>query len=108
MKAGGDLSKSKVVGAIASEEILSPLRGRGSAFIDMDPKDGFSIRNFQIQTVKMALVSDVIVYRDKDTGMSAATNLAKRIAEAQETWKESNESVIQGPLSFNTFVVSSE
>lgn len=108
LKAGGDLGKSRIKGAISPEEILSPLKGRGSAFLDVDPKDGFSIRNFQIQTAKMALVSDVIIYRDRDTKMSAATNIAKRIAEAQEAWRESNDSIAQCAPSFNTFVVSSE
>ena len=108
VKAGGDLSKSRIKGAISPEEILSPLKGRGSVFLDADPKDGFSIRNFQIQTAKMALVSDVVIYRDKDTKVSTATNIAKRIAEAQDTWRESNDLIAQCGSSFNTFVVSSE
>jgi dual specificity MAP kinase phosphatase len=65
VKAGGDLSKARLKGAITPEEILAPesLAGQTSdgRFIDADPRDGFSVRNFQIQVPKMASVSDIIV-----------------------------------------------
>ena len=114
VKAGGDLSHSKLKGAVAPEEILMPLQaGRdrrqpdATEFMEADPKDGFGVRNFHIQACKMASVSDIVVYRDEKTSKEDAERLAKRISRAQSAWQTKGEgsSFINGRL-FNTFLVS--
>ena len=113
MKAGGDLSHSKLKGAVAPEEILAPLQaGRDKKneeladFLDADPRDGFSVRNFQIQAAKMASISDVIVYQDSRTPREEAERLAKRIARAQTGWQRKTDGLFPGPRQYNTFVLS--
>jgi dual specificity MAP kinase phosphatase len=112
VKAGGDLSHSKVKGAIAPEEILRPLQAARDKrcdeweFLDIDPRDGFSVRNFQIQACKMATVSDIVVYRDQETSYDEAIDLARRIARAQGAWQKRMEGSGAGSRLFNTFVVT--
>ncbi|KAI7223163.1 tyrosine protein phosphatase 1 [Hortaea werneckii] len=118
VKAGGDLSHSRLKGAIAPDEILYPLKpGRdrkgsdeGAAdFLDVDPKEGFSVRNFHIQTCKMATVSDLVVYRDYQTPQAEAERLARRLARAQAAWQRKTDgSAFCGGRMFNTFIVSDE
>lgn len=106
VKAGGDLSKSRLKGAIAPREILYPVGAKESSFLEVDPKDGFSVRNFHIQTAKMATVSDIVVYRDENAKESDLHILAKRIARAQRSLREKMEpAALETPV-FNTFVVS--
>lgn len=113
VKAGGDLSHSKIKGAIAPEEILKPLQavknrsGDEHAFLDVDPRDGFSVRNFQIQACKMATVSDIVVYGDDRTSRQEVEELARRISRAQCAWQKRAEGLLHsaGRL-FNTFVLS--
>lgn len=113
VKAGGDLSHSTLKGAIAPEEILGPLQAARdkktedvSEFLEADPRDGFGVRNFQIQACKMATVSDIVVYRDARTPKDEAERLAKRLARAQAAWqKKTGGSHLSGRL-FNTFIVS--
>ncbi|KAF2199131.1 dual specificity protein phosphatase-like protein PPS1 [Delitschia confertaspora ATCC 74209] len=102
VKTGGDLSTSKLKGAIAPEEILANLDGKPGSFIECDPKDGFSVRNFQIQACKMATVSDIIVYGDEDTCPTETIALAQRISAAQRAYEEKNG--LQKGL-FNTFML---
>lgn len=111
VKAGGDLSHSKLKGAVAPEEILTCPPGRmdgndGGDFIDIDPKEGFSVRNFQIQACKMATVSDIVVYGDNQTPRSQVIKLAKGIAKAQAAWLRKFEGPSHEGRTFNTFVVS--
>jgi len=115
VKAGGDLTHSKLKGAIAPEEVLMPLqpaRDRRNEemaeFLEADPRDGFSVRNFQIQACKMATVSDLVVYRDDRTPREEAERLAKRLARAQTAWqkKMDGSSIFGGGRQFNTFIVS--
>ncbi|RMY01834.1 hypothetical protein D0866_15729, partial [Hortaea werneckii] len=116
VKAGGDLSHSRLKGAIAPDEILCPLkpgRDRKSSdeadFLEVDPKDGFSVRNFHIQTCKMATVSDLVVYRDYQTPQAEAERLARRLARAQAAWQRRTDgSAFCGGRTFNTFIVSDE
>lgn len=109
VKAGSDLSKARLKGAIMPEELLTPesLAGQTSdaRFIDSDPRDGFSVRNFQIQVPKMATVSDIIVYGDDDSNPDDVTALAKRISYAQQAWKEKMQLTGWETGTFNTFVV---
>lgn len=111
VKAGGDLSHSKLKGAVAPEEILRCHVEDMDAgdFLEIDPKDGFSVRNFQIQACKMATVSDIVVYGDNNTPKAEVENLARRISRAQALWQRKIEGVPQqGERSFNTFVVLGE
>lgn len=105
VKTGGDLSTSKLKGAIAPEELLQckGISDDAGAFIECDPKDGFSVRNFQIQACKMAMVSDIVVYGDEKTHPYDTIALAKRISRAQRAHEAKNG--IQRGL-FNTFMLA--
>ncbi|KAH9833617.1 Dual specificity protein phosphatase PPS1 [Teratosphaeria destructans] len=115
VKAGGDLSHSKLKGAIAPEEVLAmspgPMEKKSqdvAEFLEADPRDGFSVRNFQIQAAKMATVSDIVVYRDGRTSKQEALRLARQISRAQSAWQRKMDGVFVGSRLFNTFVVSDE
>lgn len=100
VKTGGNLTCSKLKGAIAPEELLAP----GDVnFIECDPRDGFSVRNFQIQACKMAMVSDIIVYGDTRTSPSETIALAKRLSKAQRQYETKNGFA---RCTFNTFMLS--
>lgn len=104
VKTGGDLSSSKLKGAIAPEELLPPSSDEHD-FLECDPKDGFSVRNFQIQACKLAMVSDIIVYGDEKTSPSETIALAKRISKAQRQYELSHGFP---RCLFNTFMLSGE
>ncbi|KXT00512.1 hypothetical protein AC578_4071 [Pseudocercospora eumusae] len=114
VKAGGDLSHCRIKGAIAPEELLKPLQPAKTKqieepeFLDADPRDGFSVRNFQIQAAKMATVSDIIVYGDEKTPREEVARLAKRISRAQSVWQKKTEGSHNTTRLFNTFVLSSD
>lgn len=103
VKARGDLSSSRLKGAIAPDEILET-RGE-SSFIECDPKEGFSVRNFQIQACKMATVSDIVVYGDDNTPRHETIALAGEISKAQRK-NEIKNGLPRGQ--FNTFVLFGE
>ncbi|KAL8651984.1 MAG: hypothetical protein Q9210_002958 [Variospora velana] len=90
VKAGGNMTRSKIRGALAPEEILSSEPGRDDTFLEADPREGFSVRNFQIQAAKVATVSDIVVYRDDDVSEKELHKLAKRLSRAQNTWRVKN------------------
>lgn len=102
VKADGDLTVSRIKGAIAPHEFMQS--GTTAEFLEVDPKEGFSVRNFQIQAAKTAMTSDIIVYGDDDV---AVRKLGWDIAAAQRRWREKHE--VQGhPLpSYNTFICAS-
>jgi dual specificity MAP kinase phosphatase len=108
IKAGGDLTKARIKGAVAPDEVLTPeslnLDTHVGYFQDADPKDGFSVRNFQIQTAKLATVSDIIVYGDDDTPADHILLLANKISSAQRAWKKKVENLGWETGVFNTFV----
>ena len=107
VKAGGDLSHSKLKGAIAPDELLLATKTgeQISTFLDVDPRDGFSIRNFQIQAVKMATMSDIVVYADDRTPKEVLDKLASIISRAQKVWREKDrENDVEVPR-FHTYVV---
>jgi dual specificity MAP kinase phosphatase len=108
VKAGGDLSTSKLKGAIAPEELMLSETDPNStaSFLEIDPKDGFSVRNFQIQACKMATVSDIVVYGDDSTPRDDVLKLAKSISQAQKLWKEKMASTGCETNNVHTFVVS--
>lgn len=96
---------SKLKGAVAPDELLDTTSENNSTFIECDPKDGFSVRNFQIQACKLAMVSDIIVYGDHKTNPNDTIALAKRISEAQRQYEDRNGFP---PGLFNTFMLSGE
>lgn len=100
VKTGSDLSSSKLKGAIAPGELL---QCDSSSFIECDPRDGFSVRNFQIQACKMAMVSDIVIYGDEKTHPYDTIALAKKISRAQRAYEVKNG--IQRGL-FNTFMLA--
>lgn len=107
VKAGGDLTRSRFKGAVSENEVLDAYRDQDAKFLDVDPKDGFSVRNFQIQTTKMALVSDIVVYGDETAKDEDVRNLAERLAMAQQNWRVKNSDGNEDSPVFNTFVLSS-
>lgn len=107
VKAGGDLTKSRLKGAIASTELLSSAGVREPVFYDVDPKDGFSVRNFHIQVAKMAMVSDIVIYGDESTSKEGVHSLAKRISRAQIAYHEKCDTSGLDSADYSTFVVSS-
>lgn len=104
VKVGGDLGTARLKGAIAPDEILS-LTGCG--FVEPDPPEGFSVRNFQIQAQKLASLSDIIVYGEDGVHRAVVMELAHRIAMAQKDWRKRFDNGFESPI-FNTFVLSSK
>lgn len=106
LKAGGDLSRARLRGAIAPDEVLSLCDDNGAGFLECDPREGFSVRNFHIQTAKMAQTSDIVVYGDDKTDMRIIKSVAERTASVQRKWKKTLENAGQCPETFNTFVLT--
>jgi dual specificity MAP kinase phosphatase len=103
VKVGGDLAVSRLKGAVAPTEVLAP---SGLEFLFPDPPEGFSVRNFQIQTAKLAALSDIIVYGDDEANQNDVLDIAARIATAQHDWKMKNDPKRLVP-EFNTFILTS-
>ncbi|KAK5635019.1 hypothetical protein RRF57_010731 [Xylaria bambusicola] len=105
VKADGNLCESRLKGAISPQEFLRA--GVEGDFIEMDPKEGFSVRNFHIQAAKTAVTSDIIVYGDD---AQAVRMMGWKIASAQAKWREKHHRVqgakIQGAKlpEYNTFI----
>ncbi|KAH6851214.1 hypothetical protein B0I37DRAFT_353575 [Chaetomium sp. MPI-CAGE-AT-0009] len=100
VKADGDLNVSRLKGAISPDEFLqlgSPI----SEFVDADPKEGFSVRNFQIQAAKSAMTSDIIVYGSDDV---AVRKLGWDIAAAQQRWRDRHDAMRHHLPRYNTFI----
>ena len=108
VKVGGDLSCSKIKGALSPQEIISD--GDNSevspAFLDIDPREGFSIRNFQIQACKLATVSDVVVYGQDGVPREEVIHVAKQIAQAQQIQKQKAEGLSRNAQTYNTLVLT--
>ncbi|PHH55568.1 Dual specificity protein phosphatase PPS1 [Ceratocystis fimbriata CBS 114723] len=113
VKANGNLNKARLKGALAPGDIITLAPGKyqnewpptadvETEFIDIDPKTGFSVRNFHIQSIKAATVSDIIVYGDN---RQEVFNAARDIACAQSNWrtKQSANGRVHVPV-MNTFV----
>ncbi|TVY86800.1 Dual specificity protein phosphatase, partial [Lachnellula willkommii] len=103
VKAGGDLNYARLKGAIAPDELLLQAPAKAE-FLEVDPKVGFSVRNFQIQTAKSAMVSDIIVYGEDGV---EAQRLAKEVAAAQQAWRDAHEEKGQELPQYNTFLCTS-
>ena len=106
IKAGGDLSRARIKGSIAPDEVLSLCDDSSKGFLDCDPREGFSVRNFHIQAAKMAQVSDVIIYGDDKTDHRIIKSVAERTATVQRRWRKDLESTGQLPETYNTFVLT--
>ncbi|KAK4154465.1 hypothetical protein C8A00DRAFT_32746 [Chaetomidium leptoderma] len=100
VKADGDLNVSRLKGAIAAREFLQ-LGGTVAEFLDADPKEGFSVRNFQIQAAKSAMTSDIIVYGDDDVDVR---KLGWDIAAAQQRWRDRHEAQHHHLPLYSTFI----
>lgn len=102
VKMGGDLSKARIKGAVSPSEVIAP----SSRFLMADPPEGFSVRNFHIQTAKLAAMSDIVVYAEDGASKSALLALAEDFAMAQQAWRMKNDPMQERPT-YNTFVVTS-
>lgn len=102
VKADGDLTVSRLKGAIAPQEFLQ--FGQPIDFIEADPKEGFSVRNFQIQAAKTAMTSDIIVYGDNDV---VVRQLGWDIAAAQQRWRDKHETQGHPLPTYSTFICGS-
>lgn len=99
VKADGDISVSRLKGAISSHEFIQA--GSIPEFVDIDPREGFSVRNFHIQAAKHAMTSDIVVYGED---IAFATKLGWDIAEAQRRWRESHDSKEEPVPEYSTFI----
>lgn len=108
VKAGGDLTRSRLKGAISAEECLNLQHKSIPAFLEIDPKDGFSVRNFQIQAAKIAMVSDIVIYRSDDVTDDQLFYLAQTVSRAQRSHEERRALSDEASSEFHTFVVTSE
>lgn len=105
IKADGILTRAKIKGSLAPEEVLCSHDGQG--FLDCDPPEGFSVRNFHIQAAKIAQTSDIVVYGDDRTDHKILRSVAERAAAAQKKWRRDVESTGQSPETYHTFVLTS-
>ncbi|KAJ4306715.1 tyrosine/serine/threonine protein phosphatase pps1 [Collariella sp. IMI 366227] len=100
VKADQDLNLSRLKGAITADEFLQ-LGTVIPEFLDIDPPEGFSVRNFQIQAAKSAMTSDIIVYGDDD---AAVRKLGWDIATAQQRWRDKHRTLRHSLPKYNTFI----
>jgi dual specificity MAP kinase phosphatase len=63
------------------------------------------VRNFQIQTAKLAPLSDIVVYGEDGVTADQILDVASRITAAQHHWRVKHD-LEQVMPSYNTFVVS--
>ncbi len=106
VKAGGDLSRSRLKGSVAPDEILSLCDNNDKGFVECDPREGFSVRNFHIQAAKIARVSDIIVYGDQTTDQRIIKSVAERASTVQRRWRKELEASGQCLEHFSTFVLT--
>jgi dual specificity MAP kinase phosphatase len=102
VKLGGDLSRSRIKGAVSPNEVIAP----SSRFLMADPQEGFSVRNFHIQTAKLAAMSDIVLYAEDDCSQAALVALADQFATAQHAWRLKMDPLQERPT-YNTFIVAS-
>ena len=94
-------------GAVSPEEVLDSNDGEDAKFLEVDPKEGFCVRNFQIQVAKIATISDIIVYRDENVSVEDLYDLAKRFSVAQSALRTENGFADEEDgIPYNTFVLS--
>ncbi|KAG6005917.1 hypothetical protein E4U21_007551 [Claviceps maximensis] len=98
VKADGDLSRARLKGAVSPDEFMQ--KDPYPVFVEADPQEGFSVRNFQIQTAKAALVSDIIVYGED---LAESKKVAWDIAAAQSHQRQSQFKQCSSVVEYNTF-----
>lgn len=103
VKLGDDLTKARLKGAVTPDEVLSLSQNQ---FFMVDPQEGLGIRNFQIQTAKLAPLSDIVVYAEDGLNNKDLLDVAIRFACAQHDWNSSNRPNHERPH-FNTFILPS-
>lgn len=106
IKAGGDLSRSRIKGSVAPDEVLSLCDDASKGFVDCDPREGFSVRNFHIQAAKMAQLSDIVVYGDDTTDHRIIKSVAERTSLVQRKWRKDMEASGQNVESYHTYVLT--
>lgn len=117
----GDASDShgSLVGSITPEEVLADQHGRTATidhfsqnayhkltgnFLNLDPDEGISLRNFHIQVAKWATISDILVYCCSEQDTCDAIFIAKLLVEAQKKLRCSVPSTQRKPgVMYNTF-----
>ncbi|KAI5284440.1 tyrosine/serine/threonine protein phosphatase pps1 [Ascosphaera aggregata] len=111
IKAGGDLTKSKLKGAIDASEIVDDSMSRFRS--DAEMVEG-KVRHFKLQTQKFANVSDIVIYGDEDTTTCEIETLASIIIDCQhhanQGYQGAAESRNESPSKncrFHTFILSS-
>ena len=77
----GDNYPGRLVGSFKADSILGP----GVEFLHTQPPTGITLRNFNIQPAKMAVISDIVVYDHQRAGVTsrAALEVAERAVLAQ-------------------------
>ncbi|KAF6840516.1 dual specificity phosphatase [Colletotrichum plurivorum] len=98
VKADGDLTVARLKGAIAPQEFMQLTSS--PEFLEVDPRDGFCVRNFQIQAAKSAMISDIVVYGDDS---AAVRKISLDIATAQLRWRQRHDTQGHPLPEYNTF-----
>ncbi|KAG6017745.1 hypothetical protein E4U43_000139 [Claviceps pusilla] len=98
VKADGDLSRARLKGAVSPDEFMQA--DPHPNFVEADPQEGFSVRNFQIQTAKAALVSDIIIYGED---LAESKKVAWDIAAAQKLQRQSQVAQCTSVVEYNAF-----
>ena len=93
------------MGAVNHTELLGRST-RDGHFVDPDPVKGISLRNFHIQTPKMAMLSDIVVYSPRGGQAKEVLDVAEKIAQAQRLVRMKYSTNQNGAPIYNTFVVS--
>jgi len=95
----------RLIGAVNPSEILGRVQ-RDGHFTDPDPVKGICLRNFHIQTSKMALLSDIVVYSPRGGQSKEVLDVAERMAHAQHLVRMKHSADQEGVPMYNTFVVN--
>lgn len=87
----------------ADNEVDSSLNPENyaSKFLDVDPVEGISLRNFHIQVAKWSTISDIALYVSDEALRPKMLKFALLISRAQETLRQNNPGLPQ----YSTFVV---
>lgn len=105
VKVGSKTSHGTIIGTAYPDEILEPRQDFEDLsleevheelsysqfqpqFLNIDPVSGISLRNFQIQVSKWALVSDICLYVSDESERENMLGFAKLIAHAQLAFSE--------------------
>ena len=102
--------RGSLVGSVVPDEILCKKDGDEdkeneneyiARFLCLDPVEGISLRNFQIQVAKWSTVSDLIVYGADPNDRAKVMSMAVVLATAQREFKLANPNI----PAYKTFVV---